>query len=553
MKKVVKPLFLISIMTLVGCGGGESKIPFEYTFSDLTVTYDGNAHSIFVDGDIPEGIEISYLNNGQINAGTYTIKAHIEDTTGKYSGIPEEDVTATLTIEKATLNVEDFCPSVAYTYDYQAHKCEIIEDNLPSGLTARFVDSSSYVAVGTYEYQVIVEDTNEYKNYVIEDQYISTLTIGKITLNESDFVFESKSFAFDGESHSITVTYADGSAVPGYYGITYENNDQLEEGTYTVAAHLGYNESIFENKLDLTATLTIGEQAKPTKVGDKYYMGRYPQRLVTKNAIKDALANMTETNEYGYYEFEGKQYIKVAAKHYSETSTPKMEGYGEYYIGQIMYFEVAPICWIVCEINNGQYLLRSKNALDVVNYYEGEARTGKYNSDYRYSTIRAFLNGLDGTSYGVKDFSKKDSGFLSRAFTTQEVNKLVTMTVANADGASYSGTSTQDKVMIISNSEIRDTELAFKYGYIRDDEIVSNTYYDSNAVYGSQYTIARGAKYRIEYGQYSLQVRTMTRTPYGDNGHWYLECDMRKFGSTNYSTKVKDSFDACIPIITAAL
>ena len=44
------------------------------TFTGDTFTYDGTEHSIFVN-DLPEGATVEYANNGQINAGKYTVTA----------------------------------------------------------------------------------------------------------------------------------------------------------------------------------------------------------------------------------------------------------------------------------------------------------------------------------------------------------------------------------------------------------------------------------------------------------------------------------------------
>lgn len=67
-------------------------------FADKTVIHNGKAHSILIDGALPDGITVSkYIGNGQANEGTYTItvKFTIADT-ANYN-VPA-DKTATLTI-----------------------------------------------------------------------------------------------------------------------------------------------------------------------------------------------------------------------------------------------------------------------------------------------------------------------------------------------------------------------------------------------------------------------------------------------------------------------
>jgi hypothetical protein len=48
------------------------------TFMDVNITYDGAAHSIFINGTLPTGVTVNYTGNGQIEAGTYLITAIFE-------------------------------------------------------------------------------------------------------------------------------------------------------------------------------------------------------------------------------------------------------------------------------------------------------------------------------------------------------------------------------------------------------------------------------------------------------------------------------------------
>lgn len=47
------------------------------SFNGNTVTYDGQAHSLAIEGAIPDGVSVVYENNGKIEAGSYEIKAII--------------------------------------------------------------------------------------------------------------------------------------------------------------------------------------------------------------------------------------------------------------------------------------------------------------------------------------------------------------------------------------------------------------------------------------------------------------------------------------------
>lgn len=69
-------------------------------FSDVTISYDGKAHSILIEGELPEGIVVSYDNNNKIDVGVYSIVASFTGEDANHYKI--EDMTATLTIKKAS-------------------------------------------------------------------------------------------------------------------------------------------------------------------------------------------------------------------------------------------------------------------------------------------------------------------------------------------------------------------------------------------------------------------------------------------------------------------
>lgn len=49
----------------------------DFTFEGDTVTYDGEAHSLKISGELPVGVSVTYSNNGKTEAGTYEVKATI--------------------------------------------------------------------------------------------------------------------------------------------------------------------------------------------------------------------------------------------------------------------------------------------------------------------------------------------------------------------------------------------------------------------------------------------------------------------------------------------
>ncbi len=69
-------------------------------FANSTVTYDNKAHSIVATG-LPDGIKVTYTNNGKTNAGTYKVTANFTGDSARYNAIPSK--TAILTIKPKSI------------------------------------------------------------------------------------------------------------------------------------------------------------------------------------------------------------------------------------------------------------------------------------------------------------------------------------------------------------------------------------------------------------------------------------------------------------------
>ncbi len=92
------PVELTATLTIEDNGRSLQGIAFQ----DAIVTYDGNEHSIFIEGTPADGISVTYTNNGQIDPGVYSVTAVFSDGAGKFA-----EMTATLTILQASLKYKD--------------------------------------------------------------------------------------------------------------------------------------------------------------------------------------------------------------------------------------------------------------------------------------------------------------------------------------------------------------------------------------------------------------------------------------------------------------
>ncbi len=71
------------------------------TFIDKTVVENGEQFSLAINGTLPEGVSVEYVNNSQTKAGVYEITAKFNYDTANYNALA--DMTATLTVNQAQI------------------------------------------------------------------------------------------------------------------------------------------------------------------------------------------------------------------------------------------------------------------------------------------------------------------------------------------------------------------------------------------------------------------------------------------------------------------
>ena len=133
------------------------------TFSSQTFTYDGNSHTLEINGELPAGGSVSYTNNGpHTNAGVYQAKAVVS--APNYNDLT---LNATLTINKATFTGYTY-ESKSVKYDGAEHINDIqLVGVFPQGTTSNETVKNSNgetvtsaIEVGTYTYTCVVSNNN---------------------------------------------------------------------------------------------------------------------------------------------------------------------------------------------------------------------------------------------------------------------------------------------------------------------------------------------------------------------------------------------------------
>ena len=217
-----------------------SKVVFE----NKSVTYDGSVHSLEAT-NLPDGVTVTYQNNGQVNAGNYTVTACFAGDEENYNAIANK--TATLTIEKATYDMSQVVfENKSVTYDGNTHSLEAT--NLPDGVTVTYIGNNQ-TNVGTYN--VVAIFSGDSVNYNPIANKTATLTITQSSVQ--GITFQSRTLTYDGVAHSLAI---DGT-LPQGIAVIYENNNQTNAGVYTVTAKFIGSNPNYEQLSDMTATLTI--------------------------------------------------------------------------------------------------------------------------------------------------------------------------------------------------------------------------------------------------------------------------------------------------------
>ncbi|MBQ8748881.1 MAG: InlB B-repeat-containing protein, partial [Clostridia bacterium] len=205
-------------------------------------------------------------------------------------------------------------------------------------------------------------------------------------------------------------------------------------------------------------------------VGDYVAFGSYPQTLYTGSASLTVVSGET---------FEGLPVYTDGTDKYVYVSSPNpYNSSNKYSNGTTIssstacYFKLEPMVWkVLSKDSNNKLLLVSEREIRAKIPFHTSEDTRTINSatvyanNYEYSTIRAYLNNLNGSSYSVADYSS--NGFLNSAFTTEEQGIICTTTVdnsastTNSSSNSYACANTTDKIFLLSYQDMINSS----YGY----------------------------------------------------------------------------------------
>ena len=246
---------------------------------------------------------------------------------------------------------------------------------------------------------------------------------------------------------------------------------------------------------------------------DCVWFGSYPQKEVTEKdgSIYDALKNATGWDENNDITIGGIKYRRLRGQDaIYQTSDSKFhyDWNGDYQTYH--YFKYQPIKWRVLNRDGNDAFILANVVLD----------KQKYNTNYKYvtwetSSMRSWLNGYGASVNEPKtDYSKKN--FINSAFTSTERNVIKTTSVVNDDNINYrtaGGNNTLDKVFLLSESEVYNTDAAAGYGFGKK----YSTYDEARRSRCSTYAYAMGTlRYHVtdpEHTKYNGNIWWALRSP----------------------------------------
>ena len=288
--------------------------------------------------------------------------------------------------------------------------------------------------------------------------------------------------------------------------------------------------------------------------------GLWPQSLKAESVKITA----EQKNINGFSAFKGSDnnfYIKVesAESYSSERNKYKFQDGTEIENGKEYFFRLEPIKWRILSGNGTEkaLLFSEKIITGGIKFYKLKDSERYYISgtgylykpreingnkiqpnNYEFSEVRAFLNGLNGESYGVSDFSEK--GFFDIAFSEEEKKSILTSKIDNSVNSTtdYTGTckkaygyasnDTEDKIFLLSEYEITNPSYGFK-NYDESDVFRKKTVTD--------YAKASGAfAWMSDDEFYNLGIYYL-RSPYLAKANYCIQ-DVNQYGDAKRTHEI---------------
>ena len=372
----------------------------------------------------------------------------------------------------------------------------------------------------------------------------------------------------DGKTERIVEgLYGANVAIPIAISSTHNFGGWFTSANEALTATFGENELTFTVKwtekaaggfdwYEIPVDAETGDAATPES---RYvYFGVFPKTVLEEGgaiAVDETEMKVMGANTY-YKGNDGNYYAKVTAEQYDDY---KYSDGTKITSGAERYFRVEPIKWNVLTTDyNGtkKALLLAEEILTAnVPYYVDDRSKREINgntvypNNYKYSTLRAYLNGKFEDEDTQEKTVYEGKGFLQTAFTSNARLLIADTVVNNAKettgygedfyAVDYTCDNTEDKIFLLSMSEVKNEDYGFDSNlYRRDTRIkVTTDYAKANCAYQA--------------------------SDYGCGGYWWLRSPDYCYGSyhardVDYVGKATDisvynAFTGVVPALTISL
>ncbi len=274
---------------------------------------------------------------------------------------------------------------------------------------------------------------------------------------------------------------------------------------------------------ELTASATNASAQSTITTGSIITYGSYPQTKVTDSGLIAAL-NAQPLQGDSNVTYSGSKYKRVYFTQYTPyyiTGSPyaynSYQDDNGYYINTVYWFKYEPLQWRVLSNTNGELFVMADKIVASRAYNQVQT-----NVTWETCTMRNWLN----------------DDFYNTAFSSTERAKIKTSTVVNANNPWYGtsgGNNTNDKLFLLSNSEVMNPAYGFSSDYSNNDT--------ARRAQGTDYAKSNGL-YVYNSNPYSGNSGWWLRTP-GD--YQYTACTVDYYGSV--STHNNYYYDVSIPIV----
>lgn len=234
---------------------GKAVVPDDLDLSGITLAgysgdYDGEVHTLAIEGELPQGVEVRYSNNSKTDAGVHTVIASFYYMDFYVQGA---DLEATINIAPIAVDMSGVVfNSSKVVFDGEEHSIAV-SGKLPEGVIGVAYEGNGQSAVGNYTVTAkFITDVN----HIAPADMTATLTVTVLISQLEGLVFNDGEFVYDGTNKSIEIAAGLDTLPEGVELIGYEGNEQINAGTYTVTAKFSIG-GVYEPLLDFEATMVI--------------------------------------------------------------------------------------------------------------------------------------------------------------------------------------------------------------------------------------------------------------------------------------------------------